>query len=565
MASQTVPELEFSGLHNNGGKFISPHLRTGITIYPLQDNNPFAVKRGAGMRQINWQKESAATVMSLSWTKQLGQASGRWTATIKPKHSGIQFRDPEILDGDWADLSVLRNGIQIPVCRGVVDTVRESGSVINGATATTYTLTGRDHGAFFEYPITFNNPFARDMEQLMNGFMTSRLNAKQNGRPDQLFAALIDGWFKGDDRSGAGQWELPQSFPEKFPLNSKGNLEPARLAATRASFGPTDAELRNFNAKGRLTDVLKIVTFDAISGTEGLRGFIGNTGLWSVGEQNLHQTLSQWVNPLLNEWWYDLVLPQAFVPKNALDKHLSVQTDLFKARTSASQAAGGSENFGVMAALIRERPFLCREKGIDGSMWSGLPTWTIPTWLVSSSDLGIGGAERFNVFHLLAEMGFGSGIEQTALGKPRWLRSDIAQRGLRSTPTEMSSTKYIPLGAEGEWFKERADWLALMQDWYAANPYLRQGTITVNTLLPEIRVGQRVILSRGDPQQAEQFYVEGVTLTYNGPIQNAGASGSTTLIVTRGFRGDDRTLFTAMSDLASQYEESLIEESLVNG
>jgi hypothetical protein len=546
MAAQRVPELEFSGLHNNGTKFLSPNLRAGLTIYPLQDDHAFAPRRGAGARRIDWLKESPATVMSLSWDKQMGQPAGQWSATIKPKQTGIQFRDLEVLDGDWVDVSVLRNGIRIPVCRGVVDSVRESVGVVSGATATTYTITGRDHGAFFDYPVTWSSLWARAMDDTVHGFMTTRLDWKQGGRPDQIFAALIHSYFLGGD-NGGGQWEIPQSLTETIPRNS---LVPPRLPSTIAAFGPTHEELH-----ARLSEALKVVTFNAFSGfgaPKGLRGALFNKGLWRTGDQTLHQTLAKWVNPLLNEWWCDLLLPQAFTPKNGLHAFLSTQSELFQSRKGVEQAiTAAPEDFGTMAAIIRERPFMNRDAGLD-SMWSNLPTWTIPTWLVANSNLGLGGATRKNLFELLADVGFAPHSEHPAFGQSQWLRSDVKQRGLRPYS---ETTNYIA-GTEGGWQHERLIWLSLLQDWWGPSPYLREGTITVNTLLPEIRIGQRVLLDPGDPKQVEQFYVEGVSMAYTGPTRDAGAGGTTTLIVGRGFRGDDKALFSGISELSSRYEST---------
>ncbi|MCK5800721.1 MAG: hypothetical protein KAI47_26220, partial [Deltaproteobacteria bacterium] len=53
----------------------------------------------------------------------------------------------DIIDGDWVDVSVLRNGVRFTICRGIVDSVRESKTSVTGATVKTVTVNGRDHGA----------------------------------------------------------------------------------------------------------------------------------------------------------------------------------------------------------------------------------------------------------------------------------------------------------------------------------------------------------------------------------------------------------------------------------
>jgi hypothetical protein len=559
--------LQFSGLNNEGRKFISPHLRVGMTIYPLWTPKPFrfAGERSSAARRIDWYPDQTeASILSFQWSKQMGQPSGQWTAVIKAKTQGygtllhqvtqstMNFDDQAVVDGDWVDIAVLRNGIRIPLCRGVIDSVRKSTISAGGATVVTYTLTGRDHGAFFEYPITWNSIWARTLNETVSGLFTERVKGRVGGRPDELFKALIDGTFQGAVTAGvpSGQWKLPPSLFDRLGQSS-----------------------------ARLHDILKIVSFSAIKGETGLRGaYYNEPQLWTVGEQSLHQTLSQWVNPVLNEWWYDLLPPRNFMPPHGLDGFLDVApvtvveplTDpaLIEESQAAFQASlvprtvspgykqtltSENEQFGTIAAIIRERPFPTLAQGRN-AMWYGLPTWYVPTWLIQNSDLGRGGQERFNLFELLADFGLGSQSEQATVARPMWHREDIEQHGLRSYS---QSVRFFAQDGKGigDWLDERNRWLNILRDWFAPNPYLRQGHVTVKTMLPEIRIGQRLILDHDDPKQQEQFYIEGVNLQYQAPSQGAGATGSTTLVLTRGFRGQDQDLISATSEISDVYKD----------
>lgn len=542
MASQRIAESPFPGLPSNGGKFLSPHLRCGLTVYPLLDKHPFAFRRGAGLRKMGWTPDAEGSLISLSWDKHMGQAAGRWSVDIKPKALGIDFAGLDVLDGDWVDVAVLRNGIQIPVCRGVVDTVRTKISVVNGATAPVVTITGRDHGAFAEFPVTWNSLWAKSLSTFVTGFMTQRLNWLPGGNPALVFQALVNGYLSGAN-TGAGQWELPKSLTDVLGAAR-------RIDLTEVLGEAAFAEALGDNPISNLSQALKVLTFNYARGQKGLRGALLNESLWTSGDQTLHQTLSSWVNPLLNEWWYDLLMPPSFTPPNGLQAFLSPQLAVFQSRVGEAQVVTTQrEKFGTMAAIIRERPFMTRAAGAD-SMWSSLPTWRIPTWMILDSDLGIGGDERHNLFELLVDIGISPQGEQAAQGAPRWLSEDIRLRGLRPYTV---STPYIAGGEQGAWQTERDEWLSVLQDWWGPSPYLRQGTITLKTLLPEIRIGQRVILDPGDLEQAEQFYVEGVNLSYSGPAQSSGASGTTTLILSRGYRGDDASLLKATTELSNRY------------
>jgi hypothetical protein len=330
-------------------------------------------------------------------------------------------------------------------------------------------------------------------------------------------------------------------------------------------------------ASNKLSDLLTIVPFNAIKGSDaGLRGaYYNEPQLWTVGEQTLHQTLSQWTNPLLNEWWYDLLPPDAYMPKHGLNGFLKQKTiirsgklpsrpeDLFVeddqigagevVNTTQSLTSDSARSFGDIAAIIREKPFPTKDAKRD-SMWFSLPTWVVPTWLCEDIDLGRSGDQRFNLFELLADFGVGPQQEQAAFSKPQWDRNNIATHGLRSfsQTTRFFSNNSAGLGA---WFEERSEWLQLLVDWYGPNPYLQQGTILIKTALPEIRIGHRVILTNGTPSDDIQLYVEGTDLIYQAPTQTAGAKATTSLLVTRGFRGSDEELIEATTSLSDLHRE----------
>ena len=522
-----VADLQFKNLTNNGRKFIAPHLRVNMDLYPLVLNksNPFAPTRETAAHQINADPTSTeASVIKLQWDKQLGQPSGAWSVVLKAKHGRMPLDDLTVIDGDWVDLAVVRNGTKIPLCRGVVDSKREQKASAGGATTRRYTMTGRDHGAFFEYPLTWNNMFARTLAELSTGFMAAKLNGKTGGSPDVIFRSIVEGWFaKGAD---AGQWELPQSLKDAVGVG-----------------------------KQSLYDILKVVSFNTGPGSDSLRGASFNEQLWTIGEQTLFQTLSQWTNPVLNEMWVDLLPPKDFITPNGLSSFLDPKTKETTGESVQQLITSDEAGFGSIAAIIRERPFPTVELG-DASMWFHLPTWRIPTWLLSSSDLGTGGAQRFNLFDLNAGFGLGPKQEEQALGKPRWYKNDMQTHGLR---VYQQDTRFLgPKSTQnGFWFEERDQWIQLLVNWFAPNPYLLQGSVAIKTLLPEIRVGHRVILDSGNPETEIQAYVEGVSLTWEAPTEKTGAMGTTQLVLTRGFQGSDAQLMDAVTKLSSLYDRTL--------
>jgi hypothetical protein len=326
----------------------------------------------------------------------------------------------------------------------------------------------------------------------------------------------------------------------------------------------------------RFYDLLKVVTFTSEKYGDHLRGaYLNEMQLWTTGEQTLHQTLTNWVNPLLNEVWYDLLPPSTYLPKHGLGAFLKgssveqgkllvdpTQTSFsdegigIGAETAKSKELKTQKYFGSMAAFIREKPFISTVNGED-SMWFGLPTWVIPEWLIQTSDLGRSGDQRFNLFELLADFGMGPQKEQTVMAKPQWLSEDIKRRGLRTLQQSTRFHSQAENGLENFFKEDRAKWQQLLVDWFSPAPYLRQGSITVLLLLPEIRVGHKVLIVPNDnPALAEQFYVEGVQLGYSGANDaRSPITGLTTLMLSRGFRGSDYALYQATKTLSGKFTE----------
>jgi len=549
-----IPALQyFPGLPNNQWAFLAPHLRINMRFYPLAGLAPDAFmpfRDGRAKIISSDASETTASLTAFKWNKVMGQPSGHWEATVKRRvesYGQHEFQEFAV-DGDWVDIEIVRNGLPIPLCRGVVDTVRERTVSAKGATIETWYITGRDHGAFFEYPITWTNLWVQTLGELSQGLFTERVKGKIGGRPDEMFKILLEATFaSGKD---AGQWELPRALSDVTGID-----------------------------KG-LWKLLKVITFNASqSGAEGLRGaYYNEPQLWSTGGQTLHQTLHQWCNPLLNEIWYDLMLPAAYLPKHGLDGFLTskvIERGKLPATvdeltftedgigigrdtgTTVTQSlASEGDKFATMGAFIRERPFFNTIEGRSGSMWPNLPTWYLPTWMLEQADLGRSGAERYNLFELLAEVGFVASNEQAAQAKPVWHKQDIRAHGLR---TMSQSTKYLAQFRKGigDWFKtERVTWQQLMVDWYASMPYLRSGVLNAKTLLPEIRIGQKIVTDPGNPEGREQLYCEGVQMDFEGPTQAAGAKGTTTFTVTHGFRGDDDAYYRAIEGQSALFTET---------
>jgi hypothetical protein len=261
----------YQGLTSKPGqRLVNQTTRIRLEFYP-QDKNQFFSSRPINKRTVYWGPDSEAMLIAFVWNNQIGQASGKWSATIKlNQNSTLDLENGDVCDGDWVRCTVQRNGVDFKIFLGVVDIVRQSKYSSGGATVKTWTISGRDHGAPFEVPIAWASLYVQTVGQLIEGLYTRSVKGEVGGSPDKMFKLLIDAAF---NRGAAGtknksSWALPPAL---------------------------EAEL----GKEIFRDALNVIT----NHTEG--AYFNEIQLWTQAGQSLWDTLGTWCNPLLNEFWLD--------------------------------------------------------------------------------------------------------------------------------------------------------------------------------------------------------------------------------------------------------------------
>jgi len=521
MTWKPTTTLKSLGL-SNGDRVVKTHTRLRMMFYPHTDDplrfsaNPALAGNDENYStcalhgtktskiEMSWEADTQATCKRFHWTKVMGQAAGSWTATIKDRPPyGLGLGEASVLPGDWCAISILRNDEEIPLCAGPVDSVRcQTEANPRGTVTRTYTLSGRDHGAAFDAPMAYQTNWVRTLGEMVNGLMTERVKNSVGGRPDQMFSVLIAAALdKGVTGTRTGQWTLPKGLGDGLCL------------------------IDTLTIKNRSTGNLRGSYWSAPQ-------------LWTQPGQTLHAALQYWCFALLNEIWYDW--------------HYTAASRGFSSLTTI----GGQPL--ALAANIRERPFPSTVTGLQGPWFSdgeACLTWKLPRWLCRSSDLQRSGLERFNLIELLADIGYGGGqSDQAAQFPPHWCRWSIERHGLKPM---QETTHYIAQdGTLGkQWPLEREQWQKLLTDWYAINPWLTSGSLGFALALPEIRVGSRLVLENSNNKTSEQFYVEGIDLDWSGiDSPTTPARASTTFHVSRGWKGDDRSLMDAVSTISNKFE-----------
>jgi hypothetical protein len=481
-----IPVLSLDGFESDPEKkILRPHFRVGCRIYP-HANNPVFPGRSTREIVINWDPvETEGTITSFAWSKRMGDVAGNWSMNLKlGREAALDPSAGEIMDGDWIEIEVMRNGVVFPLCRGVIDTVTEAGSSSGGARISNWSLVGRDHGALFEHPLAWNNIHIQSMAELWKGIGTEKIKGAPGGSPSELFKRLIDATFAQGTSLTQSSWTLPPA-----------------LAAKVGGLGRFGGELKVNNS----------------TPTRGI--YMNEMQLWTKAGQNLHQTLSQWCNPLLNEYWYD----------------------------AGSHVSGTDDQ---MQATIRERPFVNTTDG-SGSPWFSVNETIIPAWIVEKDQLARSGRERFTIFQITADFNYGNTNEQAGVGAPLWSPEDVAQHGIRPW---METTKYINNSASvSGWVEEKDNWQRLAADWFGPNPYWLSGALDLSVMLPEVRVGERLRVQYGGAKDDLTSYVEGVDHSFEFGTGSRGPKSRSKILLSRGFRGTDEALLSMVQTVSGRF------------
>jgi len=460
-----------------------------------------------------------AYIVSMQTNKSIDGAPGTWEVTIKGS-SMVPGSGPDSLswDGvfaptDWVTIAVAdaaQGGRVWPIMLGLVDTVRSGFATNDGARVRTWTLSGRDLTKCVADTQITSAVYTAFDPVLSAGAAYRLVDALDRanstlGNPSQIVPAVLSFLMGADVRPpNVSFWRVPRNLNALFT----GGAEPS-------------VNQRQF------TDVLDVRAYvaPALPGRIAVNGNFGAEN--GLGNQ-VWDTLRSYSNAPLNELFID------FLPNQASD-----------ARSPLAYAStDGSLNGFVPALVLRERPFpslpdAIPHRGRNYDPWTALPTTTMLTRDLESADL-TQGAENYNFF-LMQSGGISLPrnlfLEQSEnpedplfAGVPAINRDSIQIHGVQRLEL---STNYTGTGGDQD-LSEFFGWTRLLRDWYGPCIEFYSGTITSTTILPGVRVGERLIIgdllgvSGGDVE----FYVEGVA--HSLAVVNGVAQHRTTLTVTRG-------------------------------
>ena len=190
------------------------------------------------------------------------------------------------------------------------------------------------------------------------------------------------------------------------------------------------------------------------------------------------------------------------------------------------------------AIVYRPRPYA-------GTAWKKLRNVDLTMSKVTSHDLSRSGAERYDYWNPIASLVGLNGADilwDLKEGRvPLFDRTSIMRHGVR--PAEPSDDFFPPMNKPSEtafkWFRNR---LWNFRAWYYNNPEMLTGTVTLEPIVPELRLGEkatlpipykfRTYLGLSEPETIVG-YVVGISETLRIGGHEASNTSSTTVQLTR--------------------------------
>jgi hypothetical protein len=445
------------------------------------------------------------SLIACSTSKALGQASGSFSAQLKPGRAAEELLD-KVMDDAWADVVFYRHSRPWHTMRGLLDELRRSDTVGgSGATTSRYTLTGRDFGKVWELTPVWFSPWANDLvtEAVCNRLWQGLPQVL--GDPVAVAQAYLKGMLEEMGSSGP-DWQPPTGMPgmqggSSFLDNVTFAVKGYQNIPMRKAFNPNHL---------------------APQGT-----------LWTLAQSQ--------ADPAFVELYVDL-LPDGDPLGGSLASGEAVPVGKAK-----------------MTVVVRDRPFPVTDANPAAlpplgyaDAWGQLPVAVVPRQQLGMLDLGKSGIERFNAFfvasNLLQEDMGASALNVLA---PLLDTQDVQRHGLRrfdvqipTIPDPDPSNTVLDAGAQAEILR------CIARDWYCLNPYMLSGSASLNVGRPDIHIGQRVRIPSLHPGQPDlNAYVEQV-----GHSWQFGSTIKTNLGLTRGWRGDDDSYRNALRKVAARYK-----------
>ena len=454
--------------------------------------------------------------------KQLGAPSGSWVIQLIGKVEEFDAWQPnvwavgkdwsEVLsDGDWCVIRAVKDGNYSTLAVGRIDTISVAITANStGAVTVRTTVSGRDVGAPYEDVPVYFNPY----------------DDVHNNAFGHNVAKMLDGSTVLDGSPSVIAKQVLHLFTDGGSYGQKPDI-PA---------GVFSNEIVNFD------DVIDTSTVGDTKGTVYAASVLKVSSAGSVWDY-----ASQFVVPQFNEMFVD-------IDPNEL--YGDFESELLSDANMAPMKK--------VYLTIRERPFVNTTDGTN-SPWFQLTPIHLHLSEVQSINLSKG-RNRINQIQLLTNTLSGMQASVISLFPPIHDINSAKRFGLRRM--EQKTNHDFGVGMDTAKLRN------LLMNWNVLNPYYYSGMITMPSLMPNLRIGKKVVLKGGptpahsivpsdedvpaplvpskDCGGAMTFYIEGVQYMFQAGGETP--TVSTQIMVSRGYPENRR--LSDISELSKHWAAS---------
>lgn len=417
-------------------------------------------------------------------------AAGSFSLTCKTPLD-LDLRD-EIMDDDWIDILMTLGPTKYHIIRGLVDDVRRVNSVAgSGSTTRVWTISGRDFQKIYEQTPIFFQKF--NGENLL-GAAAFRVVKLENigGNISDTVKMFLQGFLKKIGKLGRANIAIPPGMP---------NMGASFVESVKFD----DDDYTNIPPRKSISPSLMM--------PDGMA--------WDLAKE--------WSEPTFCELFTELY------PKGDVTDNSDPDTT-------------------QMRCVLRDKPFPLVDPSIGlpiglASKWFSLPRFSVPRQYVHTDNTGRSTFERLNAFYatpqIVSELMKSTMMQLTA---PLWNPRDMFLHGMRRFDV---TSRYRSVGVDDNMILLMSSKMrSIARDFYCMNPYLLSGTISFGCGQPALRIGCRLhIPGNNSEDDDETYYIEGVSHTWS--VQQG---MRTTATVTRGWKGTESSLISAMNDVVAEYE-----------
>lgn len=481
-------------------------------------------------------------IVSLQVGMAMGGATGTFNISFKSRRGSDFDLMEEVYDSDWVDITLIRHDRTFHTMRGIVDDVRRSTSVVDGATAEVVNVSGRGFGRMFTDTQIYFNPL---LELDKWGGAGLQLLARYAAFADQPIPNVVrfalEGWFTQLGSVGRANWEVPRG------LSNLGGVARPDI--------------------GQRSTVLDFVTIvDQYFSNVPDRGVFTSGTEFSAHDSNVWAFALQFSDEPLVELYTDLLqVPQigntAVATSNEFIKY-KIPPVYIGTPGGDEVSTDPSDGTTVAAVILRDRPFPSIVRaGLRGRDILQEPWFTeIPLHVVSREeivDLNVGrsGNERRNSFIVSPQMFQKIARTNVALQVPEWSPNDMRRHGMRRYDI---STNYIT--SKIDLIVTSTAYRGIVRDFHCMNHLFLNGTCQLGHGRPDIRIGSRFRILGDTRQEDETYYTEYVEHSWNyvqGLRTNVGLS--------RGFKGSDERFVDTLRQVVATYSQSGVSVPTVFG